>query len=70
MPRTSVTAKLKKMKRHENAPIRIPASVGPMAGANMMMSALTPIAWPILWGGITSSVMANISGRTSPVPMP
>ena len=47
-----------------------PASVGPMAEADMMTSAFTPIAEPILCGGMTSSTIANMSGSTSPVPRP
>ena len=62
--------KLKKMKRQENAPTMMPASVGPTAEANMMTSAVTPMAAPSLKGGMTSMTMANIIGRTRPVPMP
>ena len=49
---------------------QIPARVVPIAEANMMMSALMPMAAPILWGGNTSKTMANIKGRTNPVPTP
>ena len=70
IPTRAITAKLAKTRRHEPAPIRAPASVGPIAGANMMTSAFVPMAAPILCGGITSSTMANMMGRTSPVPMP
>lgn len=70
MPTARMITKEKKIHRQERAPTRKPAKVGPMAGANMMTRAVTPMAAPSLWGGMTSMTMANIIGRMRPVPIP
>ena len=70
MATASTAAKVKKMKRQLSAPRMMPERVGPMAGANMTMSAVRPIAAPIFTGANTSRTTANIMGSTRPVPTP
>ncbi len=70
MATASTTANVKKMKRQLSAPKMMPDRVGPIAGANMMISAVSPMALPMPAGGNTSSTTANIMGRIRPVPMP
>ena len=70
MPTSKTTAKLKKIAFHEKTPTRKPARVGPTADADMMTKAFTPMAVPILCGGMTSKTIENISGKIRPVPTP
>lgn len=70
IPTKAMTAKLANTRRHEPAPTSAPASVGPIAGANITTSADAPMAAPTLCRGKTSNTIANVMGRTSPVPMP
>ena len=69
-PTSKMIANMKKTARHERAPRTMPVTVGPIAGANMMTSALMPIASPSFFGGKISIATVNISGRISPVPIP
>jgi len=70
MATASTAAKVKKMKRQLSTPRMMPERVGPMAGANMMIRAVRPIAAPIFTGANTSRTTANIMGSTRPVPTP
>ena len=48
----------------------IPVIVGPIAGANIITKALTPITAPSFCGGKINIATVNIKGRIKPVPIP
>lgn len=67
---TKNTTNVKKMSRHEPAAKIKPVKVGPIAGANMITKARTPLTVPNLFGGKINIAIVNIKGKMIPVPIP
>ena len=67
---TRIKAKVKKISRHEPAAKIKPVKVGPIAGANIITKAKTPLTVPNLFGGKINIAIVNINVKMIPVPIP
>lgn len=61
---------VKKMSRQVPTAKINPVKVGPIAGANIITKARTPLTVPNLLGGKINIAIVNINGKMIPVPIP